>query len=154
MATNISGFGETTQLKASNTFPNSFTFNEYADDADPFDSTDYTVADTGFGLNGHMVFWVRPQGIEVVYNVLPFTPGDLNLSALTEANRAGLGKSSAGDIISIVHTYPLVGQIITLTNGVMITGNLVSSTATNGRLKTHLYRFRFENLAKANIAVA
>jgi hypothetical protein len=153
MTQNISGFGETTNIKASNTFSNGFNFNEYADDADPMDSPDYTVADAGFGLNGHMVFWVKPQGIEVVYNMLPLTPGDINLSILTEANRAGLGKTSAGDIITLVHTYP-TGQIITLNNGVIITGNLVSSTASNGRLKTHLYRFRFENMDKSNVPTA
>jgi hypothetical protein len=150
MTQNISGFGESSFIKASNTFPQGFPFNEYADDADPMDSPDYQVAETAFGLNGHMVYWVRAQGIEVVYNILPSVPGDINLSILAEANRAGYAKTSAGDIIQLTHTYPS-GLVVTLTDGVIVTGNLVPSTATSGRLKTHLYRFRFENMIKSNI---
>src|ERR1700756_1611625 len=103
---NISGFGMSVRVTASNTFPNGFTVTEFADDADSIDSPDLDVTDTAMGLNGDLIEWNRAQSIEVSVNVITTSPADVNLEALLEANRVGKGKTSARDVVNLVATYP------------------------------------------------
>lgn len=146
---NISAFGLSAQILADSTFPNGFPVTEFADDADPLDSPDLATADTGMGLNGDLIVWSRPAGIEITVNVIPTSTGDSNLDALLEANRVSKGKAGARDTITIVFTYPS-GQTVTCSNGVIISGPVVSSVAGQGRIKTRQYHFRFEKLSKSN----
>lgn len=146
---NISGFGLAAHVTASATFPSGFPITAWADDADPLDSPDLDAADTAMGLNGDMIVWSRPQGIEISTNVIPTSPDDVNLNVLLNANRIAKGKTSARDTVGIVFTYS-DGTIVTLSSGVIISGPVVPQVASAGRLKTHMYRFRFEQVTKAN----
>lgn len=150
---NISGFGYSAVITASKTFPNSFTLVDFADDGDPLDSPELPAADTGFGLNGDMLVWTHPQGVEVTFMVIPTSEGDINLDILLDANRVGKKKTSARDIINIVHTYPN-GDVVTLSNGVIISGNMLPGVAGSGRLKSRPYKFRFERITKSRAPVA
>jgi hypothetical protein len=145
---NISAFGITLSVIASNTFPNGFPVTAFADDADAVDAPDHEVSDTGMGPNGDMVIWNRAVPLEVGYNLIPSSPEDVNSNILLEANRAGKGKSSARDIITLVMTYPS-GQVVTLNPGGVITGTLLQPVLAAGRLKSHLYRYRFENMVQS-----
>jgi hypothetical protein len=145
---NISGFGLSARIIASKTFPNGFTLTEFADDADPLDTPDLDAADTAMGLNGDLVVWSRPQGIEISTNVIPTSPGDTNLDILLNANRVAKGKASAKDVISIVFTYPS-GLVVTMNSGLIISGAMLPQVASAGRLKTRMYRFRFEQITKS-----
>jgi hypothetical protein len=147
---NISAFGVTLTVVASNTFPNGFTITEFADDADAVDAPDHEVGDTGMGPNGDLVVWNRAVPLEIAYNLIPTAPGDVNSNMLLEANRAGKGKASARDIITLVLAYPS-GKVVTLNPGTIITGTLMDPVLAAGRLKSHLYRYRFENLAQSGM---
>jgi hypothetical protein len=144
---NISAFGLTLNLIASNTFPNGYTITEFADDADAVDAPDHDVADTGEGPNGNMVIWNRAIPLEIAFNLIPTSPSDINTNILLEANRPGLGKTPARDIITLIATYPNK-QVVTLTPGGIITGTLLQPVLAAGRLRSHLYRFRFENMTQ------
>lgn len=144
---NISGFGLTGRIVASTTFPNGFDVTAFADDADPLDTPDLDLADTAMGLNGDMLVWSRPQGIEIVMNVIATSPDDDNLAVVFESNRIGKGKTSARDIISVTLTYPN-GLLAQLSQGVMVTGTALPSVASAGRFKSRPYRFRFQNITK------
>lgn len=148
---NISGFGLTARLVASVSFPNGFDVSAFADDADPLDTPDLELADTSMGLNGDLLVWSRPQGIEIVMNVIAKSDDDDNLAALFEANRLGKGKTSARDIVSGTFTYPnnLVAQV---TQGVMVSGTALPAIVSAGRFKSRPYRFRFQNISKTNTA--
>jgi len=145
---NISGFGLKAQVVASKTFPNGFAVSAFADDADPLDSPDFTAADTAMGLNGDMVVWSRPQGIEVVLSVIPTSDDDTNLDVLLNANRIAKGKNSARDEVGIIFTYPS-GMVVTMNPGVIVVGAALPSVASAGRLKTRAYHFRFEQVTKS-----
>ena len=145
---NISAFGITLNVIASNTFPNGFPVTAFADDADAVDAPDHDVADTGEGPNGNMVIWNRAVPLEVSYNLIPSSPEDVNSNILLEANRPGVGKAPARDIITLVMTYPS-GQVVTLTPGGIITGTLLQPVLAAGRLRSHLYRYRFENMTQS-----
>jgi hypothetical protein len=144
---NISGFGLSAQVIASSTFPNGFQVTAFADDADPLDSPDLQAADTAFGLNGDMLIWSRPAGIEISINVIPDSPDDKNLYALLDANRVAKQKNGARDTVGIVFTYPS-GQVVNTSKGAIISGPMLNQVASSGRLKTHMYRFRFEQISK------
>jgi len=146
---NISGFGLVAQVTASNTFPNGFSVTEFADDADPLDTPDLEVAESAMGLNGDMVVWSRPQGIEISMNVIATSPSDDNLDVLLSANRVAKGKVGARDEIGIVLSYP-DGRKAVLSKGIMISGPIVNQVASAGRYKTRMYRFRFEQITKSN----
>ncbi|QOV06238.1 hypothetical protein CPT_Maja_018 [Burkholderia phage Maja] len=144
---NISGFGLSGRVIASNTFPNGFDVTAFADDMDPLDSPDLEVADTGFGLNGDMVTWSRPTGIEITLGVIPNSEDDRNFAATLEANRVAKGKRGARDVINIVMNYPN-GDIVTLSQGVIVRGRPIQQVASSGRLTSKPYTFRFGNVAK------
>jgi hypothetical protein len=144
MTTNISGFGLSAVITASSTFPNGFPVTAFADDADAMDSPDFTYADTGSGLNGHLIIWSKANGLEIAMNVIPTSEDDQNLAALFEANRVGKSKSSAKDTIGIVWTYPN-GDRTTFSNGTVLVGSLLPQVASSGRLKSRQYRFKFES---------
>jgi hypothetical protein len=144
---NISGFSLSAICVASNTFPSGVSLSAFADDTDPMDSPDFTAADTAMGLNGDLVVWTRPGGIEMVFGIIPNSEDDINLEALLNANRVGKSKSGSQDIISIVLNYPN-GKKVTGSNGVITQGPLMPSVASSGRLKSRVYRFRFESVTQ------
>lgn len=145
---NISGFGLEARITASNTFPNGFLVTEWADDADPLDTGDVDLADTGMGLNGDLVVWARPQGIEITLSVIPQSDSDANLAVLADANRIAKGKPISRDAIGIVFTYPN-GQVVTMSKGIIVSAPMLNQVASAGRLKTKTYKFRFEQITKA-----
>lgn len=146
---NISGFGLSARLVASNTYPNGITLTAFADDADATDFPDLQVGDTGFGLNGDMAAWSKATGPEIGFNLIPTSDDDINMETLLEANRVGKGKRGARDIISIVVTYPN-GSVVTLSSGIIIVGSLNPGVQQSGRMKTRQYRFRFERVNKVS----
>lgn len=140
----ISANGLEIIVKGSVTFPSGFSVTQFADDSDPFDLPDITIADTGMGVNGDLVSWTTPTPIEMNVSVVPNSDDDANLAILFEANRAGKNKRGAKDKITITGIYP-DGKKVTLTNGVIISGAPANSGTSSGRMRSKTYGFRFEN---------
>lgn len=145
---NISGFGLSATIFATTTFPTGVTITEFADDADPLDTPELDLADVAMGLNGDMITWSRPQGIEVTINVIATSEDDTNLAQIFEANRIGKGKTSAQDQITAAFAYPQGGQA-NCSPGVMVTGTALPAVQSSGRYKSRAYRFKFENITKS-----
>ena len=116
---NVSGFGASIRLVASNTFPNGVTLSDFADDADPIDAPDLQISEAAMGLNGDLVVWNRANPLEVGVNIIPTSESDVNLDVLAAANRVGKRKNSAKDVITLVLTYPS-GMVITLNKGTFV----------------------------------
>lgn len=150
---NISGFGLTGRVTASKTFPNGFDVTKFADDSDPLDAPDLEIAETAFGLNGDMVTWSRPTGIEITIAVLPNSDEEANFAALVEANRVAKKKPGARDIVNIVLSYPNGSKAICST-GVSITGPVIQAVQSSGRMKTRQFKFRFEQVSRQNAVAA
>lgn len=140
----ISGFGISLNIVATNTFPNGFDVTEFADDADPFDSPDLKVGDQKMGLNGTLVTWSVASPIVLKVAVVPQSTDDQNLAILLDANRVAKGKTSAQDACTLTATYP-AGPRKTLGPGKITDGPVLSSVAAVGRLKSKVYTFTFEN---------
>lgn len=143
----ISGFGLRVIVRASNTFPQSFSLTQFADDTDPVDSPSQQIMDKAMGLNGDMVAFSKANPISVTLAVIPDTDDDKNLAVLAEANRVGRGKTPARDIITVTVIYPN-GSSVTLTQGKLTDAPLARSVSSAGRLKTNAYIFAFENMTR------
>lgn len=142
----ISGFGIRVRLVASSTFPAGITLSQFADDADPLDFPELTVAEGAMGVNGDMVHWSKANVLAVTLNVIPGTEDDGNLGILLEANRVGRGKLSARDRVTLTALYP-DGTQKTVSNGMIVSGKPGKSVASSGRLKSQPYTFNFESLS-------
>lgn len=149
MAQDISIFGLTGNLNASKTFPNGIPLSSFADDGDPLDSPDLAIADMAMGPNGDTITWSRPQLIEISFTLIPQSQDDLNMTVLVDANRVAKGKSSARDAITIVWTYPN-GMVVTCSDGKLVTGPVVQSGSSNGRVKSKRYAVRFGQVTRQN----
>jgi hypothetical protein len=142
----VSATGLSLTIKASVTFPQGFTFTEFADDADGWDAPAIDIATTAMNLNGDLVVFSSPVPLVRTVNAIPGSPGQRNLAIIYEANRVAKGKRSARDIITVVANYP-DGSTETLSRGKMTNGMPGKSVAPAGRIKTNAYTFAFEGLA-------
>ncbi len=148
MADDISGYGSSLQIVASNTFPVGFEVTQFADDSDPIDSPSLQISDNAMGLNGDKVTWTTANPIPITTNIIAGSDDDANLALLFEANRAGRGKESSKDVITMLVTYP-DGQVVTLTGGSCGDFTPLKSVSSEGRLKSRPYIFSFENVVTA-----
>ncbi len=145
MSVNISIFGLSIAIQASNTFPSGFVVTEFADDADPMESPDVAIADKGMGINGDLVVWQKPAIIEITIAVIPNSTADRNLSILAEANRMSKTKGRVPlDKITMTAIYQ-DGRSITLSQGMILSAMFVNGGQSSGRLTTRKYHFAFED---------
>lgn len=144
---NVSGLGLRLRLIASVTFPAGITITQFADDADPFDLPSQQLADKAMGMNGDLVIWSKANPALVTVNVIPDTEDDRNLSVLAEANRAGRGRSTARDVITLIGVYP-DGRSVTLSPGAITDAAPGNSVSSAGRMKSKPYGFAFEGLSR------
>ena len=144
----ILGFGLRVNCVASNTFPGGFDITAFADDSDPVDLPEITITDSAMGLNGDLVTWTVANPIESSISVIPGSSDDRNLQVLFEANRAALGKTVSSDEITLTGVYP-DETTVTLSGGVIESGMPENSVASAGRLKSKIYKFRFQNLDRS-----
>ena len=140
----ISGFGVKVNIIASATFPAGLVITQFADDADSLDIPSIQIADKAMGVNGDLVTWSKATPLTLTLNVIPTSDDAKNLEVLHEANRVGMGKQSARDIITLVIVYPS-GRTATYINGKITDGPSGDSIASAGRMKSKAYQFAFEN---------
>lgn len=140
----VSGTGLSIVVKASNTYPNGILCTAFADDTDPLDFPDLTIAEYGMGLNGDLIVWSSPQALQFSLSIVPGTPEAEALDYLFEANRVAKGKKGARDTVTIIAIYP-DGTRKTLKNGKIVSGPAGRGVASGGRIKTATYGFVFEN---------
>jgi hypothetical protein len=141
---NVSGFGSVVTLIASNTFPTGISITQFSDDVDALDMPGIRIADIAMGVNGDLIKWNRAVPLPVSVGVIPGSNDDINLGILAEANRAGQGKVSAQDIITVTVTYP-DGTSTTLSQGSITDAPFGKSIAGTGREKSKTYSFSFSN---------
>lgn len=144
MSEDISGFGSSVRVLASNTFPAGFELTQFADDADAIDAPALDISGNAVGLNGDLVTWTSANPIPLTINLITNSQDDRNMNVLFEANRAGKNKASAKDKITLLISYA-DGSLTTLTGGSCVSFIPAKSIASEGRFKTNPYAFAFEN---------
>ncbi len=144
MPINISGINFKVRVLASRSFPVGFEVSQFADDTDPFDVPSQQIGDGAMNINGNLATWGRANPIKINIAVLSGSDDDTNLSFLAEANRPGLGKLFASDVITMIAVYD-TGKILTYTGGIITDAILGEPIASVGRKKSKTYGFMFEN---------
>ena len=140
----VSGFGLVVNLQASITFPLGLQVTQFAADTDPLDMAAVDIADTLMGINGDLILWRKAIPLPMALAVIPGSLDDQNLQILADANRVGINKPSAGDIIQAAVVYP-DKSTTQLTNGAIISAMFGRSVAGSGQQKTRVYTFKFES---------
>jgi hypothetical protein len=142
---NISGFGLTISLIASNTFPVGVILTNFPDDTDAVDFPTIEIADGEVGVNGDLVVWSKGAKIPCTISAIPDSPTDIQLALLLAANRIGRGKISARDTFQMALVQGN-DNLFTLTGGIIVSGMPSNSVANSGRMKSKPYNFIFENV--------
>ena len=140
----LSASGFSIALFANKTFPASTLLTQFADDADPFDLPAVDAAQVAMDVNGNMRSWSTPTPQTITINVVAGSEEDVNLGIIFEANVAKRGRRPAGDVITMVATYPN-GEIVTARNGKITQGQRGTGVASAGRLKSKAYTFAFQD---------
>lgn len=144
MAQDVSASGIKITVVAIPTYPFGITITSFADDADPLDSPELTMADWQMDLNGNLVINRHPTPIEINIATIPGTDEERALSNLLDANRVAKNKVSYQDHITLTVQYP-DGLTRVLTNGAIVAGSVITGVSSNGRLKTKNFKFVFES---------
>lgn len=145
MSKNISLFGLSAHVKASNTFPAGFLLSAWADDQPPLDAADLEIASHGMGPNGDMVVWQKPAVIPLIFSVIPNSEDDRNLTLLLEANRISKNKGKVPlDEITVTLSFQ-DGRVVTLIQGIILSGPAAPTGSQDGRLSSRKFGFGFED---------
>jgi len=148
MTQDITGFGFSVTIIASNTFPNGLVFTQASDDADGVDFPTVTIGDATMGINGDLLTWSKAVPLPMTINAIPGSLDDDALQTLANANRVSQGRQGARDIITAVVAYPN-GTFATLSGGKILTSQFGKSIAASGRQKTKPYSFTFQDFVEA-----
>lgn len=144
MSQNISGYGLSISLIASNTFPIGFLITDLVEDTDPFDIPELTIGEAKGTPNGKVVFWANCNPMTVNISVIPNSYSDIQLAILFENNRPGENKVSNYDSITLSAIYPNnPGSTLILSDGFILSGAPSTGMAGSGRQKSKTYGFAF-----------
>lgn len=144
---NISGFGTSLTIIATQSFPFGFGVTKFADDVAPI--THKEVEPTAYQelIDGSLFFFTQAAPVEVAISVIPGSEDDINLKILLQAQKGGIQLLPVPDVTSMVLSYPK-GKVM-LTNGSIIRGPLMDSIGDTSRKNSNTYTFVFGNFAGA-----
>jgi hypothetical protein len=138
----ISAFGSSIRLVASNTFPQGIQIDQFSDEADPFDFASMDIAAFEMDINGNPITWSIANGIPFTLNILPGSETATDMNTLFDANRSSFNKRSAFDEITITVIYPS-GDKKVLSKGVLLNGTPGTGVTSEGKKKPKTYGFMF-----------
>lgn len=140
----ISGYGSIITITASNTLPFGYVLTQFSDDTDAIDIPSLQIGNTAMGLNGDLLVWSKATPIVVNVSLIASSLDDTIMSQILEANRVGKGKQGANDVITLNVRYS-TGGFTNFSRGFITEGMPSNSISNDGRLKTKVYTFNFEN---------
>jgi hypothetical protein len=143
---NISGFGTSVTVIATQSFPLGFNITQFADDTDPI-AVDPTEPN-GFELlyDGSLFAFGKAAPIKLSVSVIPGSDDDINLKILLAANKSASSYIPLPDITSMVISYADGGRVV-LSNGTILNGPLADAIAPTGRRKSNTFTFVFGEFA-------
>lgn len=141
----VSSIGVHVRLVASRTFPAGITFSAFPEDGDIGITGNTDIAGNASGVNGHLIVWSTVNGIEVNIPLIPNTPEESLMARLYEANRGSVNRFPKKDVITMTVTNPVTGVVQTYQNGAIKNGPVGNQYGLDGRIKTKVYGFVFED---------
>jgi hypothetical protein len=142
---NVTGFGSTVSIIASNSYPVGFPVSQFSNDVDAFDFPSVQMGDFAMGLNGDGIAWSKANPLKGTISVVAGSLDDQNLQVVASNNRVSQGKTVALDIITMTIVYA-DNTTTTFSNGIMTDAAPAKSFGSDGKLKTRTYGFTFESV--------
>jgi hypothetical protein len=141
----VSVAGTSITIIALQTFPIGFSVDELADDTDPLVAEE--VETTGYEMlyGGSLFAFDKATGIKVSISVVPGGDDDINMKILLGSRRSSAKILPMDDVTSMIISYP--DGLIALSNGTIVSGQLVDSIQNTGRKKGNTYTFVFGTYA-------
>lgn len=140
-----SSIGILVRLTASITYPQGIVFNAFPEDNDVGITGNTEIAGNASGVNGDLIVWKTVNGIELNIPIIPNTPQEAMLDILYEANRGSKNRFPKKDVIQVVTINPVTGVPKTYKNGVIKNGPVGYQYGGDGRIKSKVYGFVFED---------
>lgn len=141
----ISSTGISFRLVLSETYPNGITLTGIADDTDPLDIPELTIAEAAMTANGDLVSWTAPKPIPIKIALYPGGEDDIALQYAYNANRAAKGKKVAKDVVTLIASYA-DGSTASLSKGILTTYTPAKSATSAGRYKSPAFGMTFTDI--------
>lgn len=141
-----SSIGIAVRLVASRTFPAGILFTMFPEDGDVGPTGNQEIAGNASGVNGHLIVWSTVNGIEVNLPLIPNTVEESLMAQLFQANRGSVSRFPKKDVITMTVTNPVTGVIKTYKNGAVKNGPVGNQYGLDGRIKSKVYGFVFEDV--------
>ncbi len=141
-----SSVGLLVRLTASVTFPLGINITAFPEDNDVGVTGSTEIAGHASGINGDLITWCVANGIETQVPVIPNTVDESLMDILFQANRVSKNRFPKKDIINMTVTNPVTAVSKTYKNGKMLNAPAGYQYGGDGRIKTKVYTFVFEDV--------
>ena len=143
MTIDVSSHGTTIVLKTSSTYPAGLVLSYFAADQQPWEIEPNEVIGVKMGINGDMTKYATCHPVNLMFSLIPNSPDDIAMKLLLARNKAGRGKSSALDDISLVIVTPSLKKPLVVSDGVLRSGNFGAGASNDGSLEGQRYQLSF-----------
>lgn len=145
---NVSAFGTSITIVATQSFPIGFTITDFSDDKDPLKIEE--IEPTGYDplIDGSLFFYDKTAPVKVVVSVIPGSADDINLKIMLQARKGSASVIPLPDVTSMVIAYGNNGTVA-FSNGSLVSGPLADSIQQAGRYSGNSYTFIFSSFSGA-----
>jgi hypothetical protein len=144
----VSGFGTTVSILATQTFPIGFTASNFADDKDPLKIEEIEPTGYEFLIDGSLFLFDKSAAIKVQLSVVAGSADDINLKIMLQARKGTSSIINLPDVTTMTIAYGN-GGAVAFTNGSIISGPLADSITQAARKAGNTYTFVFGSFAGA-----
>jgi hypothetical protein len=144
----VSAFGTTISILATQSFPIGFTVNKFADDKDPLKIEDIEATGYEFLIDGSLFIFDKAAVIKVQVAVIAASEDDINFKTMLMSRKGSSGVLGLPDVTTMTISYGN-GGVVVFTNGSIVSGPLGDSIEQSGRHPSNTYTFVFSDFAGA-----
>ena len=144
----VSAFGTTISILATQSFPVGFTIENFADDKDPLKIENIEATGYVFLIDGSLFIFDKAAVIKVDVSTIAGSDDDINLKTMLQARKGSSSIINLPDVTTMTIAYGN-GGIVMFTNGSIVSGPLGDSIEQSGRHPSNTYTFVFSDFAGA-----
>ena len=144
----VSAFGTTITILATQSFPIGFTVDNFADDKDPLKIENIEATGYTFLIDGSLFIFDKAALIKVEISVIAASDDDINLKTMLQARKGSSSIIGLPDITTMTIAYGN-GGVVMFTAGSIVSGPLGDSIEQSGRHPSNTYTFVFSDFAGA-----
>jgi hypothetical protein len=144
----VSAFGTTITILATQSFPIGFTVDNFSDDKDPLKIENIEATGYTFLIDGSLFIFDKAALIKVEVSVIAASDDDINFKTMLQARKGSSSIISLPDVTTMTIAYGN-GGVVMFTAGSIVSGPLGDSIEQSGRHPSNTYTFVFSDFAGA-----